>query len=137
MEVATDTLWFAFGLTLLAGLSTGIGSLMALYVKTTNQRFLSATLGFSAGVMIYVSMIEIIAEARASLGAALGPVKGDYVTTIAFFAGIALVALIDKLVPSAENPHAMRDVREMEKEVDPETKKEDYYLLRLGMFSAL
>ena len=107
MEVATDTLWFAFGLTLLAGLSTGIGSLMALYVKTTNQRFLSATLGFSAGVMIYVSMIEIIAEARASLGAALGPVKGNYVTTIAF-AGIAVVALIDKLVPRRKTPrHGM------------------------------
>ena len=87
--------------------------------------------------MIYVSMMEIIVEARASLGAALGPVKGDYVTTIAFFAGIALVALIDKLVPSAENPHAMRDVREMEKDVDPEAKKDNFNLLRLGLFSAL
>jgi len=137
MEVAADTLWLAFGLTLFAGLSTGIGSLMALYVKTANQKFLSATLGFSAGVMIYVSMMEIIVEARASLGAALGPVKGDYVTTIAFFAGIALVALIDKLVPSAENPHAMRDVREMEKDVDPEAKRDNFNLLRLGLFSAL
>ena len=137
MEVAADTLWLAYGLTLFAGLSTGLGSLMALYVKTANQKFLSATLGFSAGVMIYVSMMEIIVEARASLGAALGPVKGDYVTTIAFFAGIALVALIDKLVPSAENPHAMRDVREMEKDVDPEAKKDNFNLLRLGLFSAL
>jgi len=137
MEVAADTLWLAFGLTLFAGLSTGIGSLMALYVKTANQKFLSATLGFSAGVMIYVSMMEIIVEARASLGAALGPGKGDYVTTIAFFAGIAFVALIDKLVPSAENPHAMRDVREMEKDVDPEAKKDNFNLLRLGLFSAL
>lgn len=142
MEVATDTLWLAFGLTLFAGLSTGIGSLMALYVKTVNQKFLSATLGFSAGVMIYVSMMEIIAEARSLLRAALGPVKGDYLTTIAFFAGIAVVALIDKLVPSAENPHAMRDVREMEEQVapvekKPAAKKEDLNLLRLGLFSAL
>ncbi len=137
MEFTTNTLWLAFGLTLFAGLSTGIGSLMALYMKTANQKFLSATLGFSAGVMIYVSMMEIIAEARTLLGAALGPGKGDFVTTIAFFAGIAVVALIDKLVPSAENPHAMRDVQEMEKEVEPESKKEDFNLLRLGLFSAL
>ncbi|NLZ43712.1 MAG: zinc transporter ZupT [Clostridia bacterium] len=137
MEFTTNTLWLAFGLTLFAGLSTGIGSLMALYMKTANQKFLSATLGFSAGVMIYVSMMEIIAEARTLLGAALGPGKGDFVTTIAFFAGIAVVALIDKLVPSADNPHAMRDVQEMEKEVEPESKKEDFNLLRLGLFSAL
>ena len=137
MEVAADTLWRAFGLTLFAGLSTGIGSLMALYVKTANQKFLSATLGFSAGVMIYVSMMEIIVEARASLGAALGPGTGDYVTTIAVFAGIAFVDCIAKLVPSAENPHAMRDVREMEKDVDPEAKKDNFNRLRLGLFSAL
>ena len=52
----------AFFLTLIAGLSTGIGSVIALVSKTTNTKFLSISLGFSAGVMIYVSMIEIFAE---------------------------------------------------------------------------
>ena len=47
--------WFAFGLTLFAGLSTGIGSALAFFTKSTNTRFLSVSLGFSAGVMIYVS----------------------------------------------------------------------------------
>ena len=51
---------FAFLLTLLAGLSTGVGSLVALLTRQTNKRFLSVSLGFSAGVMIYVSMIEIL-----------------------------------------------------------------------------
>lgn len=50
---------YAFLLTLIAGLSTGIGSLISLTTKTTNKKFLSVSLGFSAGVMIYVSMIEI------------------------------------------------------------------------------
>ena len=54
-----SNLWFAFGLTVLAGLSTGIGSLISLVVKKTNKKFLSLGLGFSAGVMIYVAMIEI------------------------------------------------------------------------------
>ncbi len=46
---------FAFALTLFAGLATGIGSLMAFFSKKFNPNFLSAALGFSAGVMIYVS----------------------------------------------------------------------------------
>ena len=58
-----DTIFYAFLLTLLAGLSTGIGSLIALLAKRTNRRFLSVSLGFSAGVMVYVSMIEIFAKA--------------------------------------------------------------------------
>ncbi|MFA7673618.1 MAG: zinc transporter ZupT, partial [Clostridia bacterium] len=52
-------IYFAFALTLLAGLSTGIGSLIAFFAKKTNTKFLSLSLGFSAGVMIYVSMVEI------------------------------------------------------------------------------
>jgi len=132
MDVSTDRLLFAFGLTLFAGLATGIGSLLAFYTKQTNKKFLSGALGFSAGVMIYVSMIEIFAEARKSLELYFGGVKGYWITTIAFFGGIALIALIDKFVPSAENPHAMRDVKEMKS-----TKEKDTDLLRLGLFSAL
>ena len=76
MNYTMEEILFAFSLTLLAGLSTGIGSFLAFYTKRTNEKFLSATLGFSAGVMIYVSMIEIFAEARASLEAVYGPTKG-------------------------------------------------------------
>ncbi|MDD4833933.1 MAG: zinc transporter ZupT [Lutispora sp.] len=123
---------FAFGLTLFAGLSTGIGSTLAFYTKQTNKKFLSGALGFSAGVMIYVSFIEIFVKARASLEAIYGATKGYWVTTISFFAGIALIALIDRFVPSGENPHEMHDVKEMKEE-----KTEDTALLRMGIFSAL
>ena len=51
----TSSVLFAFGLTLLAGLATGIGSLLAFFTRSTNTRFLSAALGLSAGVMLYVS----------------------------------------------------------------------------------
>ena len=57
----------AFTLTVFAGLSTGIGSLIAFFAKTTNKKFLSVSLGFSAGVMIYVSFIEIFQKAQVSL----------------------------------------------------------------------
>jgi ZIP family zinc transporter len=123
---------FAFGLTLFAGLSTGIGSALAFYTKQTNKKFLSAALGFSAGVMIYVSMVEIFVKARQSLESVYGATLGYWYTTIAFFVGIGIMALIDKLVPDAENPHEMRDVKEMK-----EGETDDPNLLRMGMFSAL
>jgi len=132
MDMDMNKVLFAFGLTLFAGLSTGIGSALAFYTKQTNKKFLSAALGFSAGVMIYVSMVEIFVKARASLELVYGATKGYWVTTIGFFAGIALIAIIDKFVPSGENPHEARDVKEMkdENQGDPE-------LLRMGLFSAL
>lgn len=66
---------FAFGLTLFAGLSTGIGSALAFFTKRTNTKFLSVALGFSAGVMIYVSMIEIFVKAKDSLVEVLGKLE--------------------------------------------------------------
>ncbi|NBI07668.1 zinc transporter ZupT [Senegalia massiliensis] len=132
MDTNINNILFAFGLTLFAGLSTGIGSILAFYTKQTNKKFLSGALGFSAGVMIYVSMIEIFVKARDSLEAVYGASKGYWITTISFFAGIAVIALIDKFVPNSENPHEMRDVKDMkEKDVS------DPALLRMGLFSAL
>ncbi|WP_320170751.1 zinc transporter ZupT [Maridesulfovibrio sp.] len=104
---------FALGLTLLAGLSTGIGSTLAFFAKKTNTRFLSLALGFSAGVMIYVSFMEIMVKARVALQADLGDVAGVWVSVISFFGGIGLIALIDKWVPSYENPHEMHRVEEL------------------------
>ena len=129
----TSTVLFALGLTLFAGLSTGIGSALAFYAKKTNETFLSAALGFSAGVMIYVSMIEIFVKARASLEAHYDNASLAYfITTLSFFGGIALIAAIDRFVPNIENPHEIHDVSEMNEE---ERKKKA--LLRMGMFSAL
>jgi ZIP family zinc transporter len=76
---------FPFLLTLFAGLSTGIGSLIAFAAKKTNKRFLSLSLGFSAGVMIYVSMIEIFGKAKDSLMTELGTKGGSWATVAAFF----------------------------------------------------
>src|SRR6056297_310321 len=120
MEI--NNIIFAFLLTLFAGLSTGIGSALAFFAKKTNEKFLSAALGFSAGVMIYVSMIEIFPKARESLSAVVGEKTGFLYTTIAFFVGMGIIALIDKLVPNFENPHEARDVNDMKATM--EVKKE-------------
>lgn len=126
-----DNVLFALGLTVFAGLSTGIGSALAFYTKQTNKKFLSAALGFSAGVMIYVSMIEIFVKAKDSLQISLGSSLGYLVTTLSFFGGIAVIAIIDKFVPSYENPHELKDVN------DIKSKSDDHALLRMGLFSAL
>lgn len=122
---------FALGLTLFAGLATGIGSIFAFLSKNFNPRFLAGSLGFSAGVMIYVSMVEIFVKARFSLSEYYGEKEGYVYTVVAFFAGIAVIAIIDKLVPSFENPHELKSSDEMK----PPIAKHN--LLRMGMFSAL
>jgi len=71
--------------------------------KKTNTKFLSISLGFSAGVMIYVSMVEIFFEARSSLTAKLGLKAGSWVTVAAFLGGMLLIALIDKLIIISAN----------------------------------
>lgn len=126
-----NVIFIAFGLTMFAGLSTGIGSAMAFFTKKTNTKFLSVALGFSAGVMIYVSLVEIFVKAKDSLVEARGEFWGSWLTVIAFFGGIAFIAIIDRLVPEIENPHEARKVEDMPQEI------KDKRLLKMGMFSAL
>jgi ZIP family zinc transporter len=80
---------FALGLTLFAGLSAGIGSLIGFMSKEFNPRLLTIALGFSAGVMIYVSMIEIFVKARDSLTVNFSDKMGCVWTVVAFFAAVA------------------------------------------------
>jgi ZIP family zinc transporter len=129
-----DAVIFAFSLTLFAGLATGIGSALAFLSKGFNPRFLAGSLGFSAGVMIYVSLVEIFAKAKTALVTAHGESTGYWYTVIAFFAGISLIAIIDKLVPSFGNPHELQN---MEEGKDAEAALMKSKLLRMGMFSAI
>jgi len=127
-DLEFNRILLAFLVTLFAGLATGIGSLLAFYRKKTDEKFLSAALGFSAGVMIYVSFVEIFPKAVESLG----DTKTGYLwATIAFFVGIALIAFIDHIVPNAENPHEARDVTDLNSEVSKKS------LMRMGLFSAI
>ena len=125
---------FAFGLTLFAGLSTGFGSALAFLARRTNTKLLSTALGFSAGVMIYVSFVEIFPKAKECLIVELGPVSGYWTTVLAFFVGIAFIAIIDKLVPSFENPHEVHRAEEMDL---PEQAAKFKKLYRVGLFTAL
>lgn len=146
-----STVLFAFGLTLFAGLSTGVGSALAFFTKKTNTKFLSLALGFSAGVMLYVSFIEIFVKANDALQGELGTKMGYWVTTLSFFGGMAFIAAIDKLVPSFENPHEIKSIEDLNEIENIEHHLEDMEsehasehsdkkgksLYRMGLFSAI
>lgn len=124
----------AFGLTLFAGLATGIGSLLAFFTKRTNTKFLSIALGFSAGVMIYVSLVEIFVKAKAELVAELGVTPGYWATIAGFFGGMLLIALIDHYIPAVGNPHEVKSVEDVK---EGPSNEEQAKLRKLGMFTAL
>ncbi|MDR1182560.1 MAG: zinc transporter ZupT [Bacteroidales bacterium] len=128
MDISTVLL--AFSLTLLAGLSTGIGSAIAFFAKRTNKRFLSISLGFSAGVMIYISFVELFPLATSYFETTKSPQLSVGLTAISFFCGMFLIAIIDRLIPSYENPHEVKSV---------ELKNQTQYsgLHRMGIVSAI
>lgn len=125
-----NTFLIAFLITLFAGLSTGIGSIIAFFANKTNKTLLSFSLGFSAGVMIYLSFVEILPESIELLSAEQGD-RGMWYAILTFFGGILLSLLIDKLVPEKNNPHELRLVENMTDEL--KRKK----LHRLGITTAI
>ena len=122
---------YALILTLFAGLATGIGSLIALIAKRTNKTLLAFSLGLSGGVMVYISFVEFFNEANKTLQIYYGETLGQLYCIIAFFVGIAFIAIIDIFIPSGDNPHEIRLVEDMEQE------PKDFKLRRLGLFTAL
>lgn len=143
-----ENFWPALLLTVFAGLSTGIGSSIAFFVKNRNNtKFLTLSMGFAAGVMIYVSFMEIFPHALNALDKLPGHEGHSYryIGIIAFFVGMLLVALIDKIVPHDDNPHefmtaeekaaAEADIEAIKKgkEVSPAGKKR---LMRIGLLTA-
>ena len=113
----------AFILTIIAGLSTGIGSAIAFFIKKPKMIYLSFSLGFSAGVMIYVSFVELFPNAIETVGELFG--------VIAFFIGIIFIGIIDMLIPETKNPHHYKAPSDMKK------IKKDKVLMRTGLFTAL
>ncbi|NMA08995.1 MAG: zinc transporter ZupT [Clostridiales bacterium] len=122
----------AFALTAFAGLSTGLGRLFVLAKRNINPRFLSLSLGFSAGVMVFISLTEIMTEARGLLTAEWGDKTGVIYTFLAFFGGILLIGIIDHLVPDSSNPHELSHVNQQE-----ENSCNNNKLMRSGILTAI
>ncbi len=121
----------AFSLTLMAGLSTGIGSFIAFFTRHTNKAFLSMALGFSAGVMIYVSFGEIIPKSLEHLEISFSTQAAAWIMNAGFFAGIFFIGLIDRLVPEHENPHEARKVEDVSLDIERSR------IHRMGLLAAM
>jgi len=122
----------AFLLSLAAGLSTGIGSLITLFTKKTNTNFLAVALGFSAGVMVYVSLVELLPEAQNQLSVGLGNTLGKIVAIISFLAGMIFAGIIDKILPEDKNPHEVKQFGTLDSQ-NVTGKK----LMRTGIITAI
>lgn len=139
---------YAFILTLLAGLSTGLGAIIVLGMKRTNTKFLSAALGFSAGVMIYVSFVEMLPTGIESINQFFGQ-GSDWIGVLFFFVGVTFIAIIDWIIPEDDNPHEyaseedleifseMRQVKKVERPEKNGEKSAEEDLHRTGIMSAL
>ena len=93
---------FAFVFTPIAGLSTGLGSVTANFIKKPKMIYLSFSLGFSAGVMIFVSFVELLPHTVNQ--------TGQLIDIVVFFLGILLIAFIDMAIPEARNPHHYKEM---------------------------
>lgn len=86
-----STFLTAMVLTTAAGLSTTVGSAIALFYRTPGQVYMAFTLGFSAGVMVLVSFVELLPQGMAAIGFAWAHT--------AFFVGMLVMFIVDILLP--------------------------------------
>jgi len=126
----------AFVITLLAGISTCIGGILVILQRALGNIYIAVSLAFSAGVMIFVSFNEILAEGRQILLQHYGSNKGHLLAYVLFFAGILLTALIDKVVPLPQNPHELTYTN-MQCPVEDEEELKRRKLKRMGLFTAM
>ena len=86
-------------LTLAAGMSTLVGGFITFFVKRNNLKALSVGLGFSAGVMIYISLNELMTESPHMLNAYYGDMGAKVLAFVGFLVGILIAILIDYFIP--------------------------------------
>jgi ZIP family zinc transporter len=116
-----ESIGAALLLTTLAGFSTGIGSAIAYFIKKPKLIYLSFSLGLSAGVMIYLSFMELLPYSM--------EVIGEASSIVVFFGGIAFIGLIDLLIPEVENPHDYKQLSDFD--------TDNQALMRTGVLTAL
>ena len=116
----------ALFLTTLAGAATVLGAASAFFTRRTNTKVLSVALGLSGGVMVYISFVELLANANRELRAEFSGTTGAIIAMAAFFGGMLAAAVIDRMVPEPVNPHETKSVEDMDK------SHPDFHPLRRG-----
>jgi len=113
-----ETIFIAFLFSFIAGISTGLGGLIAFLVKEFKYTQLSIFMGFSVGVMVYISFVELLFTAVRDIGLICA--------NVAFFLGIIIIATLDFLIP-----HEYKD------EHIPKGEKERRKIARTGLLISI
>ncbi len=117
----------AFGICAFAALTTVLGAAVLFRVKEPNPRLLSFGLAFAGGAMVYISLVEILVKSQMAFGSAYADKTAYSFATIAFFCGVGLVALLDRLLP---NPHEGLHTHEYESDSHS-------HVARVGLMAAI
>lgn len=139
-QLSLQNILMALGLTFVAGMSTSVGALMAFFTKSTNKKLLAGALGLSAGVMLYVSFVDMLPVSFSEIEEVYHGKSGELYVTLAFFAGILLIGIIDFLIPENENPHELQhldSIDELSGRLGAETVSDRKHLHRTGLMLAL
>ncbi|MDE6885600.1 MAG: zinc transporter ZupT [Helicobacteraceae bacterium] len=128
----------AFLLTLLAGISTAIGAFLAFFKTKDESRILSFGLGFSGGVMIYLSFVEIMPKSMEYFSK-IDSSNAEIFSVICFFVGMIVAFGIDSLIPKDVNPHELKTQNEVHCILDEKHKylKRNKAIHRTAIFTAI
>lgn len=126
----------AFIMCLVAGLSTGIGSLFCLLPFKRGNKFMAGALGFSAGVMIYISFVEIMPKSIGYLITTHSEKRATLISIGAFALGICITALID-LVFSEQNLFARQKPKMLKMPKAQKTRSPLSPAMRAGVITAI
>lgn len=133
-----QNVYTAFLLTFLAGMATSLGAVVPFFIRRNGKAVLSAVLGFSAGVLIYLSLSGLMGEAREILSSVYGEHKGGLVAAAAFFAGVIIISLADKISGSCHSFHTHgHDNGEEHSHRHDDDHEHNEKLLRAGIFTAI
>lgn len=92
----------AFLMTLIAGLSTLIGY-FAIYIKASKNNLIKISLSFAAGVMLCVSISDLIPESLSLLMVDNSKNKAFILAFLIIIIGIVITQTIDKIIPENNN----------------------------------
>lgn len=134
-SISINSFSLALLLTTIAGLSTVVGALAAVVTKLSNRSILAWTLGISAGVMLFISFMEILPESISDLQTIFQGNSGKLIGLASFFAGCGIVALIDRILPGHDHTHCahVQDLNQYSKSVDTASMKRQGIMLAIAI----
>ncbi len=127
----------SLGLTTIVGLSMAVGSLLSFLVKETNKKFLSLSLSFSAGIMIYVSFMAILPEGIELIEGYYGEESGHLIALGGFFGGMLITAIVEKLVHRFGGHYHGHDHHDNDCHHHEHHGENGEHLSKLGLMSAI